>query len=155
MFYYTMKNIMSLTQISVHILAYVLAFGFGIILITYLLQLPQLLTGHTKIVNQYYKTNFLQNIPLDFVFVALYFLVGGLIIRLMKLKNISQKVLVIALTTAILTGGFCFYFRYFPKTKNFFSQWFHTVGYSSVAYDVILLAFIYLVYSQILAYVSS
>ena len=151
-----MKNsTISRENIGVHILAYILSFCFGIILITYLLKLPQLLTGHTKIVNQYYKTNFLQNIPLDFLFVALYFLVGGFIIKLLKVKNLSLKVLIIGATTAFITGGFCFYFRYFPKSQNFFSQWFHTVGYSSVAYDVILLAFIYLLYSQLLNYVKS
>ena len=32
------------------------------------------------------------------------------------------------------------------QTTNFFSKWFHTVGYSSILYDVILLVAIYIIY---------
>lgn len=127
-------------------LIFILSFCFGILLITYLLQIPHIVTGNTKIVNEYYLKNFTTNIPLDLFFVLIYILIGTLFIKLLKLKEKYQKVLTIGITTAILTTGFCFYFISNKKTSNFFSQWFHTVRYSSVIYDVILLVFIYLTY---------
>ena len=37
-------------------------------------------------------------------------------------------------------------FNKYPVSSNFFSKWFHTVGYSSVVYDIILLVVIYVIY---------
>tara|TARA_B100000123_G_C25627996_1_gene383127 strand:- start:375 stop:821 length:447 start_codon:yes stop_codon:yes gene_type:complete len=125
---------------------YTISFCVGIFLITYILKIPHLVTGNYKIVNQYYLSNFTNNIPLDYLFVILYFLVGYIFIKIFKISNDLVKILIIALTTALLTGGFCYYFTSKELTSNFFSKWFHTVGYTSVLYDVILLVFIYIIY---------
>lgn len=127
-------------------LTYTISFCVGIFIITYLLKIPHIVTGNPKIVNQYYLTNFTTNIPLDYLFVLLYYLVGHIFIQIFKVKKDINKILVIAITTALLTTGFCYYFTSSKQTSTFFSKWFHTVGYSSVIYDVLLLVFIYIIY---------
>ena len=87
--------------------------------------------------------NFSNNIPLDFFFIIIYFIIGNYIIDYLKITDAKNKLLTIGVTTALITGGFYIYFTNSPVTKNFFSIWFHTVGKTSIVYDVILLVFIY------------
>ena len=129
-----------------NLLIYIISFCSGIFIITYLLKVPHLITGNNEIVNQYYLSNFMKNLPLDFLFVLLYFLFAHIFIRLNNIKKNSTKILIIVICTVILTGGFCYYFTTRKQTTNFFSKWFHTVGYSSILYDVILLVAIYIIY---------
>ena len=124
----------------------IIAFCVGIFFLTYLLNLPGLVTGKQKIVDEYYKTNFITNVPLDLFFILLYFLVAYLVMILLKVKSDGGKLLTVAVVTALLTGFFCYYFTSKKMTTSFFSRWFNTVGYSSIIYDVILLVFIYAVY---------
>ena len=129
-----------------NLLMYIISFCVGVFTITYLLKVPHLITGNSDIVNEYYLSNFTKNLPLDFLFVLLYFLFGYIFIRLFNIEKNSTKILIIALCTVILTGGFCYYFTSRKQTTNFFSKWFHTVGYSSILYDVLLLVSIYIIY---------
>lgn len=115
----------------------------GLFLITYLLEIHHLVTGNREIVNKYYLENFSNNIPLDFFFIIVYFIIGNYIIDYLKITDVKNKLLTIGTTTALITGGFYIYFTNSPVTKNFFSIWFHTVGKTSIVYDVILLVFIY------------
>jgi len=129
-----------------NLLMYIISFCVGVFTITYLLKVPHLITGNSDIVNEYYLSNFTKNLPLDFLFVLLYFLFGYIFIRFFNIEKNSTKILIIALCTVILTGGFCYYFTSRKQTTNFFSKWFHTVGYSSILYDVLLLVSIYIIY---------
>lgn len=129
-----------------NLLMYIISFCVGVFTITYLLKVPHLITGNSDIVNEYYLSNFTKNLPLDFLFVLLYFLFGHIFIRFFNIEKNSTKILIIALCTVILTGGFCYYFTSRKQTTNFFSKWFHTVGYSSILYDVLLLVSIYIIY---------
>ena len=88
----------------------------------------------------------MKNVPLDYLFVLCYFLVSYLFIKLYNTTNNYIKTLIVALTTLVLTSLFCYYFVSKKVTTNFFSKWFHTVGYSSVIYDIILLVTIYIFY---------
>ena len=56
------------------LLSLIIAFCVGIFIITYLLNLPGLITGNYNIVNEYYIKNFITSIPADFFFVFIYFL---------------------------------------------------------------------------------
>ena len=128
-------------------LSYTIAFCVGIFVITYFLKIPHLVTGQPQIVNEYYQTNYLKNIPLDYLFVLLYLLVAQIPIRIFNLQGKLIQLLMVALTTGLLTAFFCYLFVSRPIQKgNFFSKWFHTVGYTSVIYDIILLVFIYITY---------
>lgn len=130
-------------------LIYTISFCVGIFVITYFLEIPHILTNNKYIVNQYYIENFSKNIPLDFLFVGIYLYISFYIIRFLKLKTFLHKLLIVLITTSLLTFLFCFYFRYNKlNLSNFFSKWFHTVGYMSIIYDVILLGYIYSIYNS-------
>jgi hypothetical protein len=130
-------------------LIYTISFCVGIFVITYFLEIPHILTNNKYIVNQYYIENFSKNIPLDFLFVGIYLYISFYIIRFLKLKSFLHKLLIVLITTSVLTFLFCFYFRYRKlNLNNFFSKWFHTVGYISIIYDVILLGYIYSIYNS-------
>ena len=130
--------------------AFVFAFACIVALftITYALQVPHMLTGHPDIVNEYYGTRFTTSVPLDMLFIAVYLLVAHILSILFELhESVSMKTAVVAATTAVITAAFCSMFRSQPRTDtNFFSKWFHTVGYSSVVYDVVLIVFVHLLY---------
>ena len=128
------------------LISYTIAFCAGLFLITYVLKLPHIITGKPNIVNIYYIKNYVKNVPLDYLFVLCYLLVSYLFIKLCNTNNNYIKTIIVAVTTLILTSLFCYYFVSKKVTKNFFSQWFHTVGYSSVIYDIILLVTIYIIY---------
>lgn len=116
-------------------ISYTISFCVGLFLITYVLKLPHIITGKPNIVIIYYIKNYVKNVPLYYLFVLCYLLVSYLFIKLSNTNNNYIKTLIVALTTLILTSLFCYYFVSKKVTKNFFSQWFHTVGYSSVIYD--------------------
>jgi len=128
------------------LIQFVIAFSCGIFFITYFLKVPHMVTGKTKIVNEYYVKNFTKNVPLDLFFVACYLLLAHIAIKALKVRTVFGKIVVVGVITALLTAGFCYYFNSYKMSSNFFSKWFHTVGYSSVVYDVILLCFIYGIY---------
>ncbi len=130
-------------------LLYTISFSVGIFIITYLLNIPTVVSGQKNIIDEYYIKNFVTNIPMDYIFVLLYFLIAYLIIYLLNIENIYIKTLIVGLTTALLTFGFTYYFINKPKTNDIYSRWFHSVGYNSITYDTILITFIYLVYSYL------
>ena len=130
-------------------LLYTISFSVGIFIITYLLNIPTLVSGKKNIIDEYYIKNFVTNIPMDYIFVLVYFLIAYLIIYLFKVDNIYFKILIVGVTTALLTFGFTYYFINKPLTTNIYSRWFHSVSYNSITYDTILITFIYIVYSYL------
>ncbi len=128
---------------------YTISFSVGIFIITYLLDIPTVVSGQKTIINEYYVKNFVTNIPMDYIFVLLYFLIAYLIIYLLNIQNIYSKTTVVGLTTALLTFGFTYYFINKPLTNSIYSRWFHSVKYNSITYDTILIIFIYIVYSYL------
>ena len=143
-----------MVDILKELLLLIIAFCVGVFLLTYVINLPGLVTGKQKIVDEYYRKNFITNVPLDLFFILCYFLVAYLVMLLLKVKKNWAKLLTVAIVTALLTFFFCYHFTSKPVTKSFFSRWFNTVGYSSVIYDVILLVFIYGVYLYLKKYIS-
>jgi len=125
------------------LLNYLISFSVGLFLITYVLRAPYVITGKNKIVDEYYLKNFKTNVPLDAFFIICYFLVSEFVSYQLKIKKSFNKLIVVGIVTALITGGFCYYFLNNPQKNNFFSRWFNTVGYRSVIYDVVLLMFIY------------
>ncbi len=131
-------------------LLYTISFSVGIFIITYLLNIPTLVSGQKTIIDEYYIKNFVTNIPMDYIFVLIYFLIAYLIIYLLNIENIYIKTLIVGLTTALLTFCFTYYFINKPQTNNIYSRWFHTVKYISITYDTILITFIYIIYSYLI-----
>tara|TARA_B100000886_G_C20277048_1_gene429509 strand:- start:58 stop:495 length:438 start_codon:yes stop_codon:yes gene_type:complete len=135
-----------------NLVAFILAFGFTTVLLVYAFKLPYLLTGKKEIVNEYYGKNFGTYVPLDLFFIALYLLVAEFIIRYFNINEIKSKLVIVAGVTSLITGYFYLYFTSKPKSKTFFSRWFHTAGPTSIVYDMILLSSNYYVYDYLLAF---
>ena len=65
-------------------------------------------------------------------------------------QNINEIYLCVVMGTSVaISTAFMLMFLSKPKSKSFFSRWFHTVGFSAVIYDMILVALVYLVYKII------
>ena len=134
------------------IVSFVLSFSVTTIFLVYFLKLPFFITGDKNIVNEYYGENFSKFVPLDMFFIAIYFLVAMYLMKKFKTKKFSERLLTVVITTAVLTGGFCYYFNSKPKTDQFFSRWSHSVKYTSVVYDVLLLGFNYYLFEFLLKF---
>jgi hypothetical protein len=128
-------------------LNYIIAFCVSLFIITYLLKIPFYLTNNNPLVNEYYIKNYLFNVPLDFVLVFVYLIVGYIFIRLLKLKTTFKKLITVAVTTGLISFMFMLYFISRPVTNNFFSKWFHSVGYKTIIYDIILLSCVFIVFN--------
>jgi hypothetical protein len=112
----------------------------------YIFNLPYILTGDSAIVKEYYYQNWKTNLPLDFFFIFIYFIIADMIWTSAGIRKTSERLLVLVGTTIVLTGGWCIWFNTRPATGSFFSRWFRRVGWITVLYDVILLSSVYLVY---------
>jgi len=131
------------------IISYIIAFIIGLGLLTYILNFPSWITGNQTLVDEYYKINWKINVPIDFLLVALYLLVGFFFIKLFKVESNYYKILIIYTITYLISSSFLLYFKNNPITDNFFSKWFNNVGWSGVFYDVILIMFIYIIFQRI------
>ena len=139
----------NINELSKDYLLYTISFSIGIFIITYLLDIPTVVSRQKTIIDEYYVKNFITNIPMDYIFVIVYFFIAYLIIYLLNIENIYIKTLIVGLTTALLTFSFTYYFINKPQTNNIYSRWFHSVKYNSITYDTLLITFIYIVYSYL------
>ena len=131
------------------IISYIIAFLIGLGLITYIFNLPGWITGNQSLVDEYYKINWKTNIPIDFLLVSAYLIIGLIFIKLFKVESNCYKLFIIYTITYLISGSFLLYFRNNPIDDNFFSKWFNNVGWGGVFYDVILILFIYIIYQRI------
>ena len=74
-----------MNQLKKEIIIYFISISVGLFLITYLLEIPHRVTGNREIVNKYYLENFTNNVPLDFFFIIVYFIIGNYIIDILAL----------------------------------------------------------------------
>jgi hypothetical protein len=129
--------------------SYVIAFILGLGLITYIFNFPGWITGNQAMVDEYYKINWKKNIPIDFLLVSIYIVIGLIFIKLLKVESNCYKLFIIYTITYVISGSFYLYFKNNPISDNFFSKWFNSVGWSGVFYDVILILFIYIIYQRV------
>ena len=127
-----------------YVIIYLLGIAFTIVSVVYLFRLPFLIAGpQSAIVDEYYITNFITNVPLDIVFITIYVLVAIGITRLLGytfVKDLSISFLVLVLTTISITGFFWLLCSYMMPSEWFFPRWFHIMKASSIVYDVSLLS---------------
>ena len=128
------------------LLCFFMSFSVVLVILTFVLRVPHIITQQSAIVDEYYLKGFIKNVPLDYFFVFVYFLIGLFIIKLFKVHSESIKILIMAITTIVITSAFCFYFQSYPVSKAFFSRWFHKAGYRASIYDMFLLVFTYIIY---------
>ena len=114
--------------------------------LVYVLHIPQLISGNSPLVHEYYFKNFHIHIPLDVILLFFYLQFSLVLIRMSTIRQEAYKILMVALGTILLSGAFCLYFLSQPKSSSFFSRWFHSVTYRAILYDVILLVFTYIIF---------
>ncbi len=131
------------------ILSYLLSLTIVTAVIIYILDLPGYITGGHKLIKEYYYDNAIKSFILDIGLIAAYILAGELVAHLINVTSNSGKTLVVMGTSVAISTAFMLMFLSKPKSKSFFSRWFHTVGFSAVVYDMILVASVYLVYKII------
>jgi hypothetical protein len=141
---------MNTCQLCNYFIIFTSAFIISILLIVYILQLPLLITNQPKLIKEYYYDNWLVNLHLDYFFIIIYLLVAYYLIKNLKVTCIWSQLAIIILVTIVLTGLAALYFLSKPITSSFFSRWFHTVKYSSIIYDALLIGFIFLLYRYFL-----
>lgn len=141
---------MNTCQLCNYFIIFTLTFIISMISIVYILQLPLLITRQPQLIKEYYYDNWIQNLHLDYFFIVIYLLIAYLIIKYLHVSCIWSQLSIIIIVTAILTGSAAFYFLSKPKTTSFFSRWFHTVKYSSIIYDALLIGFIFVLYRFLL-----
>ena len=128
---------------------YIISFFFTTALLIYIINLPNLLTKHNPLVKEYYYDNFLSSLLLDVFLFGFYILIGVGIIKLLKVKNRITKYLVMFITIAGISGLFMIYYLNTKRTKSFFSRWFHSVKYTALIYDVLIVGFTYIIYDYL------
>lgn len=131
----------------VFIISYLLVMG----LLVYTINLPAWITKNPKLVDEYYFKNPLKSLIMDFIFILGYWGVAYLVWTNLGVETTVKKGIVLIICTALLTTLFWFGFtRKDLNPENFFSRWFHTVGLSSVIYDMILIGVLFMVYDLLL-----
>ena len=122
----------------------------SLVVVTYFADLPRvLMPAHESLVREYYWVNMFPNMFLDVLFILAYLAIPLFAKRRLTL-SITQTMCVVAIVTACLTTVACALFRMRSlDTSNFFSKWFHAVGYKAVVYDVMLVTAAYAVYERL------
>jgi len=85
----------------------------------------------------------------DIFLVAVYFYIASFFAKMLGIRDFKGRVVVLAITTALISGTFCAYFVSRPVSATFFSRWFHKASWGAVLYDVILLTLIYVVFERL------
>lgn len=130
---------------TAYLIQFLLSFSVVLFFVTFVMKIPHQITNQPSLVNDYYIKHFKTSVPLDFLLVFLYLQAADYIIHVTNAKTIAKQSFIVAGVTALLTTGFCYYFRAMPLSSTFFSKWFHSAGYLSVLYDIILLVTTYIV----------
>lgn len=131
------------------LVSFTYAYSFTMVFLVYILKLPTLVTGNTKLVEEYYAKNFNYTFILDFFLFLIYLSISLFFINYLNIKTFFNKILTVASVTTIISGLFFIYFMNTKKTNSFFSRWFHTVTYKAVIYDILLLTFTYIIYTYL------
>ena len=126
--------------------AFIMSSIVVLFVLVYVLHVPQLISGNSALVHEYYFKNFHIHIPLDVILLFFYLQFSLALIHLCKVQQEVYKILMVAFGTILLSGAFCLYFLSQPKSSSFFSRWFHSVTYRAILYDVILLVFTYIIF---------
>tara|TARA_B110000305_G_C18867310_1_gene371507 strand:+ start:105 stop:536 length:432 start_codon:yes stop_codon:yes gene_type:complete len=134
------------------VIDYIISLLIVTVVFIYGLNLPTIITGNKILVKEYYYDHFLESLLLDIVLIAIYLNIAFYVFQKLQLKSFLGKLLVVAVVTMLISGGFYLYFIYNKKSSMFFSRWFHTVRHKAVIYDIILISLVFSVYKYIQKY---
>lgn len=124
--------------------AYMAATAIAYMILVPILQVARHLSGAPQLVEEYYWTNGSKAALADIFLVGIYLAIGRYVAGLIPSV---PSVAAVALTAAAISTCFCVYFRSQPKTKRFFSRWFHKAGWGAVLYDAVYLGLVDVLYN--------
>ena len=123
--------------------------AFVTIFLVHLVKFPHWLTESPKIIDEYYVKDIFVNTFLDFFYIFVYLQISFYFIDKFNVTSNVSKMSVIAFVTSTLTAFIVYYFRNTKKTQNFFSRFYHQVGYSACIYDIVIVCSVYYIYQHL------
>lgn len=123
--------------------------AFVTIFLVHLVKFPHWLTESPKIIDEYYVKDIFVNTFLDFFYIFVYLQISFYVIDKFNVTSNVSKMSVIAFVTSTLTAFIVYYFRNTKKTQNFFSRFYHQVGYSACIYDIVIVCSVYYIYQYL------
>jgi hypothetical protein len=131
-------------------IAYTSAYILSLIVVVYLLKLPQRITGNQNLVDEYYYQNWKMSAILDYFLILAYLAAAYGVWRLFNIEKVFLQGIIVVLTAGALTTFFWWWITRTPiRQDSFFSRWFHTVGLSAAVYDMIILGVVFIVFQLI------
>ena len=126
-----------------------LSYAFVTIFLVHLVKFPHWLTESPQIINEYYVKDIFVNTFLDLFYIYVYLQISFYVIDKFNVTSNVSKMSVIAFVTSTLTSFIVYYFRNTKKTQNFFSRFYHQVGYSACIYDIVIVCSVYYIYQHL------
>lgn len=122
------------------------------VIVVYILKLPNIITGATNLIYEYYYKHWLFNYFFDLIVCSIYLLIANYFIYVFNIIN--YKFLIVALTSFLISTCFLIYFISYPKTNSFFSRWFHKTKFNAVFYDTIVITLLYIGFNILYNYIK-
>lgn len=135
-----------MSSIAIPIVSYIVAVVSVLFLFVFALRVPFILTNDDPLVTEYYITNFATNVPLDILFITCYMLVAWGVAYVSGVSDATNQFIIVCLTTSVLTLIFWGIFNTM-EGSSFFIRWFRRVGLRAVVYDVLMVGFVFLIYT--------
>lgn len=130
-------------------LALVLASVTAVVLCIYALGVPAtILPDQYRLLDEFYDGAMPAAVAMDVTFCVLY-LAPVLAVAHARRWSVAATLAAVAATTAGLTTLACAAFRAVPPMDNPLSKWFHSAGYRTVVYDVVLMSTVFYFYTRL------
>ena len=130
-------------NIQREISSYFFSYCILTLIIVYVLKIPNLITGQTELIKEYYYTNSVSSFFLDLFLIYFYIKLASYIGKVFKINTNYKKILLVAVITFMISTSFMFLFL---KQNNnlFFTRWFKSAGFNDVLYDIVIVTSIFI-----------
>lgn len=122
---------------------FVMSLSVVTFILVYVVDLPTLLTGETKLVTEYYYKNFAQSFLLDLFVVGIYLVIGETVASALELKSEVSRVACIGFIAGVISSLFYLLFSSGWRKGSFFHRWFAAAGVKAIGYDMIIVGSVY------------
>ncbi len=130
-------------NIQREISSYFISYCILTLIIVYVLKIPNLITGQTELIKEYYYTNSVSSFFLDLFLIYFYIKFASYIGKVFKINTNYKKILLVAVITFMISTSFMLLFL---KQNNnlFFTRWFKSAGFNAVLYDIVIVTSIFI-----------
>ena len=130
-------------NIQREISSYFISYCILTLLIVYVFKIPNLITGQTELIKEYYYTNSVSSFFLDLFLIYFYIKFASYIAKVFKINTNYKKILLVAVITFMISTSFMFLFLK-QNNKLFFTRWFKSAGFNAVLYDIVIVTSIFI-----------